>query len=317
MQALQVRWMRKMSAVTSPSEPAAGAELSVSSSVGPAAVTAQSWRQQVHGHAAISFARRDGADRLTHLSHHDPLRVLFPAPARGDIPLAALVNSSGGMVAGDRLDIAFSVGAGARGMALGAAAEKIYRSPAAACEIAVTLEAGAGAWLEWVPQETILFEGARFRRCNRVKLAADARMLAGEMLIFGRAAHGEDLTRGAVEDRWELYRENRLVWADILRMEGDLTRPLHGRAGLAGARAIATLIYAGPDAADMLTVVRDLLPQSDDDFHVAASVVNGVLVLRWLGFAPERLRVAYGAFWGALRARLARLPAALPRLWYI
>lgn len=314
-----------MSVVISPSERAAKAVLTVSPGTPQGASfdafsdssPMPSWRQQVHGHAVISFARRDGADRLTHLSHHDPLRVLFPAPARGDIPLAALVNSSGGMVAGDRLDIAFSVGAGARGMALGAAAEKIYRSPAAACEIAVTLEAGAGAWLEWVPQETILFEGARFRRCNRVKLAADARLLAGEMLIFGRAAHGENLTTGAIEDRWELYRDDRLVWADILRMEGDLTRPLQGRAGLAGARACATLIYAGSDAADMLVVARDLLPQSDDGFRVAASVVNGVLVLRWLGFAPERLRVAYGAFWGALRARLAGLPAALPRLWYI
>lgn len=312
-----------MSAVTSPFEtPAPGPAAPHGSSIEPpprmgGEAAAQPWRQQVHGHAAVRFARRAGADRLTHLAHHDPLRVLFPRPARGDIPLAALVNSSGGMVAGDRLDIAFSVGAGARGMALGSAAEKIYRSPAAACEITVTLEAGAGAWLEWLPQETILFEGARFRRCNRVNLAADAQLLAGEILIFGRAAHGEDLTSGAIADRWELYREGRLVWADILRMEGDLTRVLHAPAGLAGARAMATLIYAGPDAADMLSVARDLLPVSDADLRVAASVVNDVLVLRWLGNAPEHLRVAYGAFWGAMRARLARLPATLPRLWYI
>lgn len=309
-----------MSAVTSPSEiPAAPRPGSSAASSPPtrAAAGAQSWRQQVHGHAEVTFARRAGADRLTHLAHHDPLRVLFPAPARGDIPLAALVNSSGGMVAGDRLDIAFSVGPGAHGMALGAAAEKIYRSPAAMCEIAVTLEAGEHAWLEWLPQETILFEGARLRRCNQVNLAAGARLLAGEMLIFGRAAHGEDLTSGAIEDRWALYREGRLVWADILRMQGELTRPLRAAAGLAGARAVATLIYAGPDAADMLSVARDLLPAPGGDIRVAASVVNGVLVLRWLGGAPERLRVAYGAFWGAMRAHLAGLPAALPRLWYI
>lgn len=275
------------------------------------------WRQQVAGYAQIGFARRAGVDRLRHLAHHDPLRVLFPQPARGDIPVAALVNSSGGMVGGDRLDISFSVEDGARGMGLASAAEKIYRSSGAACEIDVTLHAGPNSWLEWVPQETILFEGARFRRRTRVTLEPGARLLAGELMIFGRAAHGETLTHGLVRDRWEVRSGGRLVWADALHMDGDLAEPLSADAGFAGARAYATLIFAADDAPDYLDRARELQDRGNTEIRRSASCVNGLLVLRWLGREPDRVRAAYGEFWGAFRQHAAALLPTLPRLWYV
>ena len=50
---------------------------------------------------------------------------------------------------------------------------------------------GAGARLDWLPQETILFDAARLERRLEVDLAADARLTALETLVLGRAAMGE------------------------------------------------------------------------------------------------------------------------------
>lgn len=231
--------------------------------------------------------------------------------------MAALVNSSGGLVAGDRLQVEFGVEDGAWAMAMASAAEKIYRSEGPDCEIQVSLRAGCDSWLEWLPQEAILFDGARFRRRTKVTVAPGARLLAGEFLIFGRTASGETVTHGLVQDSWEVRSDGRLVWADALYMDGNLAEPLNATAGFSGTRAYATLIYCADDAPDQLDWVRTRQQTGDDGIRCAASCVNGLLVMRWLGETPEKLRMVYGEFWGALRQRTASLPPALPRLWYI
>ena len=150
----------------------------------------------IHGSAEIAFERRDGATRLVRLFHHDPLRVLFPNPRTGDVALATLVTTSGGLVGGDRLDIAASVGAGASAMITTQAAEKVYRSNGPDVVVSTDLKAGDGAWMEWLPQEAILFDGARLRRTTSLDVAGGGRAMAGELLVFGRTAHGGDLPMG-------------------------------------------------------------------------------------------------------------------------
>ena len=169
----------------------------------------------------------------------------------------------------------------------------------------------AGAVLEWIPQETILFDGARFVRGMRADLAPGAVLLAAETLVFGRAARGETMTHGLIRDRWRLHGPAGLLWADALALEGDLAAPLLNPFGFAGAEALGTLLLAGGDAA----AGRDLLRGLPALAPGAATIPRpGLLLARWMGRAAA-VREAMGAAIVALRAAQLGLPARLPRLW--
>jgi urease accessory protein len=270
----------------------------------------------VHGVARVGYVNVDGVNRLATLEQKTPLRVLFPLPTAGDPPVAALVTTSGGLVGGDRLDVAVSVGENAALMAIGQAAEKVYRSLGNDCGVDIALEVGAGGWLEWLPQETILFEGARLRRNTALSVAGTGRALAGEMLVFGRVARGETMSYGLVRDAWTVRRDGRLVWADALHMDGeDIPYSLAAAAGFAGARAYATAIYVGPDAAAQLDLARDAA--AIDGVRSGATLCGPVLVVRWLGADPGAVRRAFGDFWMRRRAAAGGLPPRLPRLWHV
>jgi len=269
-----------------------------------------------HGAATVTFACTDGVSRLAGLYQRDPLRVLFPAVPEGELPTAVMVTTSGGLVGGDRLDVSVTVGDGARAMAFGQAAEKIYRSAGPTSRIDVELSVAGGGWLEWLPQETILFEGARLQRRTRLEVAPGGRALAGEILVFGRIAGGERLSRGLVRDAWEVRRGGRLQWADALHLEDDMAGVFADPACFDGAVAYGTIVYADDAPARRLDLARSLLGDAAGT-RAAATVVNGVLVARWLGRDAEALRRAYGDFWAAFRAAVAGLPGTLPRLWHM
>ncbi|RTR23736.1 urease accessory protein UreD [Azospirillum griseum] len=271
----------------------------------------------VHGAATVRFEHRHGETRLATLYHHDPLRVLLPTPRRGDLPVAVLATTSGGMVGGDRMDIDLSVGPGARALVTTQAAEKVYRSTGADCRIDTRVAVEPGGWLEWLPQEAIVFEGSRLRRLTRLELSGDARLIAGEMLVFGRAAFGETVTHGLIRDAWEVTRDSRLVWADALHLDGAVEEALQHPAGFAGAAACATLLHAAPDAADRLDGLRALADSMESDARVGATAFDGLLVIRILGGDARAVRRAYATLWSGLRAAAAGLPTRLPRLWEV
>lgn len=273
-------------------------------------------RPAVAGEAVLGVRAADGVTRLAELYQRDPLSLRLPHPEPGDILEASLITTSGGIVGGDRLTVVVTAGAGARLRVYPQAAEKVYRSLGPDSRIAVTLKAEAGAWLEWLPQETILFEGARLRRDTRVEASAGARVLAGEFLVFGRRASGESLTQGLVHDAWRLTRGGRLAWADALHLEGDLAAPLASAACLGGAGACASLVYVADDAPAQLAALRLLLPPETAESRHALTAVNGVVVGRFLGDALA-VRRSYGSFWAAARHALAALPTRLPRLWHL
>ncbi|WP_042696190.1 urease accessory protein UreD [Azospirillum sp. B506] len=270
----------------------------------------------VHGAATVRFDHRHGETRLATLYHHDPLRVLMPTPRRDDLPIAVLATTSGGMVGGDRLDIDLSAGPGARALITTQAAEKVYRSTGADCRIDTRLAVEEGGWLEWMPQEAIVFEGSRLRRLTRIELSGDARVVAGEMLVFGRAAFGETVTRGLIRDAWEVARDGRLVWADALHLDDDIAEALVHPAGFGGAAACATLLHAAPDASRHLDAVR-VLAEPLEGARIGATALDGLLIVRILGGEARAVRRAYAALWSGLRAEAAGLPTRLPRLWEV
>jgi len=275
--------------------------------------------QRCDGALTLGLTRgADGATRIDDLYQRDPCRALFPLAEADDVFQAVMLTTSGGLTGGDRIAAAIRAGAGTRALVTTQAAEKIYRARAANTEISMALAVEAGAWLEWLPQETILFDGARFRRETRIELAADARLLAAEIVVFGRAAHGERIAAGSYRDRWRIAREGRLVWADALSWTDTPLDALKHPAGFAGAVAVATVVYAGPDAAGHLATAREALAAATRAKAARSGVtcVNGLLVARFLASDAQVLRSDLARLWCMLRHKAGNLPARLPRTWY-
>jgi len=249
------------------------------------------------------------------LEQRSPLRVLFPRTDAGEIEQAFVTNVSGGIVAGDALEIEVEAGPASHCLVGAQAAEKVYRSlgPRSRCE--VQLRAGAGSWLEWLPQETIVFDAARFHRRTRMEVADGARLLAGEWLVLGRVAHGEQVSKLDLTERLEVHREGKLVWADCLRIDERGMQALAHPACLDGARALASVVYVGEDATQLVDAAREFAQA--EGCETGASVVEGLLVVRWLAARPLDLRRALAHFWSSFRARAAGLPKRLPRIWHV
>lgn len=266
-----------------------------------------------HGAAEVRFARRGAITALSHLYQRAPCRVLTPSVEAGDPPQAVLLTTSGGLADGDRIDLELAVGQGAAATITTQAAEKVYgaRDRAPAC-LRARIAVVADAWLEWLPQETILFDGARFDRRTVAEVAPGGRLLACEMVAFGRSASGEHFTEGFLHDGWEIRRNGKLIWCDTLRLDTRIAETLASPAGFGGANAMASAFYVADDAARHLDAARALI--AGEGTRAGVTVVNGVLLARWLGGATE-VRAALTDYLANIRAAVAGLPAHLPRVW--
>ncbi len=256
----------------------------------------------------MRYAQIQGASRLRHLAQEAPLRALFPAVEPHEAPEATIVNTGGGVVGGDRYALDIEVEAGAALTVTTPAAEKIYRSAGEDAEIVTHLRCGADARLEWLPQETILFDGARLRRRIDIELAPSARFLGVETIFFGRRASGEWLSHGALRDAWMLRIDGKPVWADAIGLEGDIAAHRTAPFGIGDAAGYATIVVAGPTVAELLPLARDCAAG-------AASLVNGILLLRFLEDDASRLRLMLVEALTALRPLATGGRGGAPRLW--
>ncbi|MES5485283.1 urease accessory protein UreD [Bradyrhizobium sp. INPA03-11B] len=275
-------------------------------------------RSGIAGAAAATFAAnraqgavrfgvhlRDGATRRGDLHESGSLRVRFPSPE--DEGLSAMfVNTAGGIAGGDRFDIAITAGEGARLTLTTAAAEKVYRAPGAAARLDIALKIADGAHLSWLPQETILFDRARITRSFDIELAEGASLLLCEIVVFGRAAMGETMRHGEFVDRWRMRRGGRLVFAETVRLDGEIGEKLARRACAGGGAAIGTaLIVPGDEAlVERIRAVSDSLSG-----EVGISAWNGFAMARFCAQDAARLRADMIAMLG----RASAVP--LPRLW--
>ena len=262
------------------------------------------------GAVVLRVGRREGTTRLVRLEQRQPLRALFPDDP--DRLQAVLVNTGGGIVAGDRLSVEVAVEAGASLLVTTQAAEKVYRSTGAEGGVTTRLSVAAGAHLDWLPQETILFEAARLRRTLVLELQADATFLGVEMLVFGRRARGEAFRTGALRDAWEVRHDGRLVWADRLRVvPAEAPDPFAAPFALAGAAALATLVVRA--GRPELVAARAAL----DTSGASVTEVGGLVLVRSLDQDAQQLRARVVRQLRALRRTLLGRDEPLPRLWEI
>jgi urease accessory protein len=263
--------------------------------------------QRASGACRVTFVLREGRTRLGDLYQRDPCRVLFPAPERGEPPLAVLLTTSGGVTDGDSLEMAVELGPKAAAVATTQAAEKVYRAARTSdhCSIEISLRLGDGATLDWLPQETIVFQGARVKRRTVADIEVGASLLACEMVVLGRAASGERFQSGLLLDSWSVRRSGKLVWTDTLKVEGESP---HG-AGFGTANALCTVIGAWDEPQLRFEKARALL-EAVDRVRAGVTLVNGVMVARFLGEATA-VREAAVRFLTAFRGR------RLPRVWHV
>ena len=260
---------------------------------------------RAQGAVKFDVKLQDGVTRRGGVHESGSLRVRFPSP-EGDGLSGVFVNTAGGIAGGDRFDIDISVGEGARLTLTTAAAEKVYRAPGPVAALNIALKAEAGAHLAWLPQETILFDRARISRRIDIDLAADASLLLCEIVVFGRAAMGERMQHGEFIDRWRLRRAGRLVFAETIRLDGDIGAKLSQPAIAKGGVAIGTALIVPGDEA-----VVERIREASEAFggEVGISAWNGFAMARFCAQDAARLRADMMAVLG----RASGLP--LPRLW--
>jgi urease accessory protein len=260
---------------------------------------------RARGAVAFDVHVRDGTTRRGRLHESGSLRVRFPSP-EGEGLSAVFVNTAGGVAGGDRFEIDIVASEEARLTMTTAAAEKVYRAEGRPAELAISLKVAPSARLAWLPQETILFDGAKVSRRIDIDVAEGGSLLLCEIVVFGRAAMGERLRHGSFVDRWRLRCGGKLAFAETVRLVGDLGELLARPAVAKGAAAVATALMAPGDQA-----LVERLRQGTDGFggEVGISAWNGFAMARFCAQDAARLR----ADMVALLSRAGGSP--LPRLW--
>ena len=267
------------------------------------------WRAQLR----LSFARDGERSVLCERVHEGPLRVQRPFYPEGQrVCHVYVLHPPGGVVGGDRLSIEVHAKPLAHPLLTTPAAGKLYRSQGQLASQLQTLQAGRGACLEWLPQETIAFDGARAELTTRVELADDARYIGWDLLCLGRPAAGERFSRGYVAQSLELVRAGRLLYVERGVYDGGAA-VLSAPWGLAGWPVVGTFVCVAPNAAAWIEAARAVaLPQQG---LAAVSGWDDLLIARYLGPSAERGREYFAGLWWVLRPALLGQPACPPRIW--
>lgn len=252
------------------------------------------------GRLALTVAHDGRRSRRTRVYEDGPLRARFP---NGSALEAVIINTAGGIAGGDNFAFDIDVGEGAELTVTTAAAEKVYRAIDVPARVDVRLSIAPAGKLIWLPQETILFQGAHLRRTVEIDLHAEASVLFVEALVFGRTAMGETVTDGELFDRWRVRRSGELIFTDALRLEGAVGAALAQGAVAAGHCAVATVLVVPADAA-ALERARGLGFRGE----AGISAWNGVMLARLVARDGAALR-------HDLQTLLAALHGSPPRLW--
>jgi len=258
----------------------------------------------------LGFRPGPGRTQLARRHHQGPLVVQRPFYPEGEVCHVYLLHPPGGIVGGDRLDIQVQTATGSHALITTPGATRLYRSAGPEARVEQHLRLQTGSALEWFPQETIVFPGARARVATTIHLEAGARVAAWEIQCLGRPANRETFETGEVDFRLALWRGQVPLLLERLRVT---PRALDGAAGLRGFPVVGTFVVSGTDDA-VVDQARAALPAADSDM-LGVTRVGDVLVTRYLGHSTQRARKAFTAVWGAVRPSVFGRPACAPRIW--
>lgn len=245
--------------------------------------------QRAKGAARLATKSVSGRTRIDVFYQEGAGKIRIPESFDGSME-AVLINTSGGLTGGDRIDWEVNAGANTRVTVTTQACERIYKSSGGDAHVVARLSAAPGAVLHWLPQETILFDQGALSRTLEADLAEDAELIALEAILLGRKAMGETVAYGSLRDRWRIRRNGRLIHAEDLCLAGEIDRLAGRRATLAGNLAFATLLYVGERAEAVMPKLHALLGER----LTGSSHWNGKLIIRMAaedGFALRKMLV--------------------------
>lgn len=278
-----------------------------SSSLDPISHPAAPWR----GTLALGFEQRGGRSILARNQHRGPLRVLRSFQGTDGVCEAIIVHPPGGVVGGDILELQAHVASGARALLTTPAANKFYRSAGATAQVTQTLRVAPGARLEWMPQETLVFAGARARQTTQVSLTGDATFAGWEIVCWGRPASAERFTQGDFQLSIELWRDEVPLLLERLHLV-EQSSLLEAAWGLRGAPVMGTFIMTAEAA---LQELMEIPAAWRAHGQAAVTALPGVLVGRYLGHHVAEARALFTAWWTILRPQAWAMAAQPPRIW--
>ncbi|NVZ61354.1 urease accessory protein UreD [Pseudomonas gingeri] len=263
-----------------------------------------------HAELELGYARFGATTRPVQRRHKGPLRVQKHLYAEGpEVCQHIIVHPPGGIAGGDRLDIRASVERDAWAQLTSPGAAKWYRATGPASQT-LSLKVAAGATLEWLPQETIVFSAAQAELATRIELEGDARLFYWDIVALGRPASGERFDRGHFQAHLDIRRDGQPLWHERQRIEGDdglLDSPI----GLDGQPVFATLLVTGEIDSELLERCRNLSTAVRGDL----SQLPGLLVARCLAGQALHARAWLIELWRLLRPALLGREAVPPRIW--
>ena len=283
----------------------------IPSEVRDAALTATHWPARL----ALGFALRAGRTTLVDRAHSGPLVVqksLYPEGP--EVCQCVIVHPPGGIVGGDTLALQVEVAKDARAQLVTPGAAKWYRTAGGDARQALDFRVDHGGSLEWLPNESIVFDGAEARMQTRVALSGSAVLLFWDVVCLGRTAAGERFTRGSLQQGIEVVRDGALIWVERAVLHaGDLAS--RSAAGFGNRAAYGTFVIAAPSIEDdWLGAARTHGSNiAEDDY--GATRLPGVLIVRCRADAADHIHARFRALWMDLRPRVIGRSAVLPRIW--
>jgi len=266
-----------------------------------------------HASLALAFERRAGRSVLAHRAHEGPLAVQKPFYPEGDgVCHAIVIHPPGGIAGGDDLRIDVHAAPGAHALLTTPGATKWYRSAGERASQRVAIDASEESAVEWLPQESIVYDGAIAEIGWQANLARGARLIAWDIVCLGRTGSGERFTRGRCAIETRIAREGVPILVEKGVLEAG-TAACASAAGLAGRSVFGTFL-AACDAVDGSSVAsaRALRPASGE---AAVTRLPGALVARYRGDSTLAARAYFAALWNGLREPLMGRAPVEPRIW--
>jgi len=269
--------------------------------------------QRADGCGRVILIGSEDGTRIEDVFERSPIRIMFPRTEHRAVQEAVLINTAGGIAGGDQFECSVTALPQASIAVTSQAAEKVYRALYEPARVATRLKARESAKLAWLPQETIVFNGARLQRTTEIELFSGAELLALEWLVLGRAAHGEVVVGGSITDSWRVKKDGRLIWADTFRITDVIFPHLKRKALLSNCNAIATLIWSGTYLDKRFDFLREIIPSLG--CNCAATLVSGLIIIRFSAKESSDLKLVLRSFLEQFGPELGSGPFRVPKMW--
>lgn len=266
--------------------------------------------QRVKGNAAVSFKFANGKTRLDKLYQHGSAKIRFPKTYQ-KFAEAVLINTAGGLTGGDSLDWSLKLEAETNTVFTTQACEKSYKSSESTAQVSTQIIVGENATCHWLPQETILYDCSSLARTLDIQLASSSRLIAFESVMLGREAMGENIDQCFFKDKWRIKRDDKLIFADDVKLEGNAKEIEKSQTLMAGQKAFSTLVYSGPEDDEQLQLIANKLRKIMQGKYMASSAFNGKIVARFLSCDTYKMRAELIPVLKELSGN------ELPRVWRI